>query len=431
MRCLALVTLVTLGAPSALGCATATENDVLTTKQDSGVLDTADTTRADTTETDTTEADTGSVADSGLMREAETPEPDALGTSPWKPTATAPTGFEGRYFHSAVWTGTEMIVFGGLGATAAKKDGAAYDPAKNSWRVIAAAPAHFSKGRKQHAAVWTGSKMIVWGGLDTDNYYATTNAAYDPTSDTWSDVKTVAIAGRSSPAAVWTGSEMLIWGGGVNDGAAYDPGTDAWTMIPASPLSVRSGQSAVWNGSRLIVWSGCPSGVVCANDGAIYDPKTKTWTLMPAPPAGMDGRFSTVAIADGSGAIFWGGYGGTDVSNLIKKTGARWDATGWKSMATAESVMTPGGGRQEALAWIASGKLHVFGGRTDYPSAESGGAIYDIAADKWSALPSMDAPSARVHATVVWTGTDAVIWGGTLTPGVPSGILRDGALYRP
>lgn len=350
--------------------------------------------------------------------------------NPWKATATPPTGFEGRYFHSAVWTGSEMIVFGGLGATGAKKDGAAFDPAKNTWRTIAAPPASFAKGRKQHQAVWTGSKMIVWGGLDTDNYYATTNAAYDPKTDTWSDVKAAAINARTFPAAVWTGSEMLIWGSGYNDGASYDPATDSWTAIPASPLTTRSGQNAVWNGSRLIVWSGCPGGVICANDGASYDPKDKTWTKLPDPPMDMDGRFDAVAVANGPAAFFWGGYGGVDPTNTIKKTGAIYEgASGWKSIAKAEGALA--GGRQLATAWSTGGKVFVFSGKDDTPSALNGGAIYDVASDKWSPMATMDAPEARIYSTVVWTGAEAIVWGGTRQLGVPSAILRDGAAYRP
>ena len=483
MRHLALV-IVTLG------CATATEQDVLTTKADSGMVDSrpVDTGAVgDTaitscegktgatckpgdkrtaacgncgTTTDTCDLETctwlpGKCTGEGPCAEGDIDESDcavsgekkrrtcsktcmwseygACGVlNPWKAIATPPAGFEGRYDHSAVWTGSEMIVFGGASAAATKKDGAAYDPKTNSWRLLAAAPAHFSKGRKQHVAVWTGSKMIIWGGLDTDNYYATTNAAYDPKTDTWSDVKTVAIAGRSGPSSAWTGSEMLIWGGGVNDGAAYDPTTDTWTLIPASPLSVRSGQQAVWNGTQLVVWSGCPGGVICSNDGATYDPKTKTWTKMPNAPTDMDGRYEAVAIADGTAAIFWGGYGGTDIANLYKRSGARWDATaGWKSMATADGVIGPSGGRQLALSWLSAGKLYVFGGMGGGPTAENGGGIYDLATSKWSALPLKDAPLGRAWATVVWTGADAIVWGGTQQRGVATAILRDGATYRP
>src|SRR3989442_5795333 len=71
----------------------------------------------------------------------------------------APTG---RYSHTAIWTGTRMIVWGGNDLTNPVNTGGQYDPA-NSWTATttASAPA----ARYYHTAVWTGTKMIVWGGI--------------------------------------------------------------------------------------------------------------------------------------------------------------------------------------------------------------------------------------------------------------------------
>src|SRR6185312_2994233 len=42
-------------------------------------------------------------------------------------------------------------------------DGAGYDPATDTWRPIAAAGA--PSGRANQTAVWTGTQMLVWGGV--------------------------------------------------------------------------------------------------------------------------------------------------------------------------------------------------------------------------------------------------------------------------
>ena len=82
--------------------------------------------------------------------------------------------------------------------------------------------------RIAHTAVWTGSKMIVWGGLQ-DYYGLNTGGIYDPTTDTWTATSTTnAPAGRYYHTAVWTGSRMIVWGGysagtGLNTGGVYDP----------------------------------------------------------------------------------------------------------------------------------------------------------------------------------------------------------------
>src|SRR2546422_1070361 len=49
--------------------------------------------------------------------------------------------------------------------------------------------------------------------------------------DTWTPTSTVgAPTGRSLHTAVWTGSRMVVWGGANdNTGGVYDPATDSWT----------------------------------------------------------------------------------------------------------------------------------------------------------------------------------------------------------
>src|SRR5205807_5662931 len=83
-----------------------------------------------------------------------------------------------------------------------------------------------------HTAIWTGSEMIVWGG---DLYGSATNTGgkYRPATDTWTATSTSNATARESHTAVWTGTQMIVWGGyngsDLNTGGRYDPGTDSWT----------------------------------------------------------------------------------------------------------------------------------------------------------------------------------------------------------
>ena len=75
-------------------------------------------------------------------------------------------------------------------------------------------------GRNLHKAVWTGSEMIVWGGIIDPIIYTNTGGKYNPSTDSWTATSTTnAPTGRYSHTAVWTGSEMIVWGGcgGVPD----------------------------------------------------------------------------------------------------------------------------------------------------------------------------------------------------------------------
>ena len=68
--------------------------------------------------------------------------------------------------------------------------------------------------RAGHTAVWTGSEMIVWGGGASGPTYLNTGGRYNPSTDSWTATSTTNAPGaRSGHTAVWTGSEMIVWGG--------------------------------------------------------------------------------------------------------------------------------------------------------------------------------------------------------------------------
>jgi len=72
---------------------------------------------------------------------------------------------------------------------------------------------HAPPGREGHTAVWTGSEMIVWGG-DSRNGIVSTGGRYNPVSDDWIKTSnTNPPSAREFHTAVWTGSEMIVWGG--------------------------------------------------------------------------------------------------------------------------------------------------------------------------------------------------------------------------
>src|SRR4029077_20503541 len=90
-----------------------------------------------------------------------------LVTNLWT-ASSAPGAPSARWNHSAIWTGTRLIVWGGANTsgTTSMSDGAAYDPGGGTWTPHATSGAPLA--RSLHSAVWTGSEMIVWGGQSTD-----------------------------------------------------------------------------------------------------------------------------------------------------------------------------------------------------------------------------------------------------------------------
>jgi hypothetical protein len=130
-----------------------------------------------------------------------------------------------------------MIVWGGYfydasGHFTKLNTGGRYRPSSDAWTATATTGA--PSPRMSHAAVWTGSEMIVWGGL-SGIVYLNSGGRYAPSTDSWTETTTTgAPSPRTSHAAVWTGSEMIVWGG--RDGIAYlDSGGRYCVSSCASP----------------------------------------------------------------------------------------------------------------------------------------------------------------------------------------------------
>jgi N-acetylneuraminic acid mutarotase len=122
-----------------------------------------------------------------------------------------------------------MIVWGGGGASGqGVNTGGVYDPAADSWSATSTTNA--PSGRFYHTAVWTGSRMIVWGG-DTSGGPLNTGGVYDPAANSWSATSTTnAPSARFYHTAVWTGSRMIVWGG-VAAGRTYVNTGGVWTPL--------------------------------------------------------------------------------------------------------------------------------------------------------------------------------------------------------
>jgi N-acetylneuraminic acid mutarotase len=130
--------------------------------------------------------------------------------------------------HSAIWTGAEMIIWGG-GYIGYFDIGGRYNPIANSWTATSDLNAPFPWVGQ--TAIWTGTEMIVWGGSDNDGIspvFFNGGGKYNPLTNSWAPTSiNNAPSGRVGQSAVWTGTEMIIWGGG--DGSSnLDTGGRYW-----------------------------------------------------------------------------------------------------------------------------------------------------------------------------------------------------------
>jgi N-acetylneuraminic acid mutarotase len=344
-----------------------------------------------------------------------------MGDSPctdntWTSTSTtnAPAARTG---HTAVWTGSEMIIWGGC--CPFTNTGGRYNPSTDTWTATSTTNA--PSGRVRHTAVWTGNKVIFWGGSGT-SADVNTGGRYDPVTDTWHQTTTTnAPSARDNHTAVWTGSEMIIWGGaGTNTGGRYNPNTNSWTATSTAnaPFN-RSSHTAVWTGSEMIVWGGYGGSYL--NTGGRYGPITDSWiaTTTINPPSA---RTRHTAVWTGSEMIVWGG---DNDSGSRPNTGGKYNPS-TNSWTATSTTSAPEGRFLHTTVWTGT-EMIVWGGTPSSIAVNTGGR-YDPSSDSWESTSTTDAPEPRDSHTAVWTGGEMTVWGGN-TGGYPNHNLNTGGRY--
>ncbi len=183
-------------------------------------------------------------------------------------TLTLPNPPSPRFGATTVSTGDRILIWGGTDQSGGLNTGAqllfSTNGVPTGWAAISTVNA--PSGRGGHSSVWTGQKLLVWGGQTGGNFLGD-GAAYDPASNAWSPINTTnAPAARSAHGAVWSGQEMLVFGGEafpgtLGDGAAYDPAAGTWRPLSGtgSPQA-RSSATVAWSGSEMLVFGGLANG---------------------------------------------------------------------------------------------------------------------------------------------------------------------------
>lgn len=247
-------------------------------------------------------------------------------TDTWEtlPNTNAPPG---RTEGSAVWTGTEVVWFGGRQFVGGCSpfcwywESYAYSSVTGSW-IQKADPARVSGShfaRFGHAAAWVGGAMIAYGG--SNPYTVFSNAeAFDPALNAWVNLPDAPDA-RTYAGGAGLGGKAYFWGGQrlvdaseasdvFGDGLVYDPATRAWARaMNGAPLAPRAGAAMAATNKELVVWGGRAAGTY-HGDGASYDPATGAWTMLPSAGA-PSARRCSAAVWTGQELIVWGGVDGT------------------------------------------------------------------------------------------------------------------------
>lgn len=354
-------------------------------------------------------------------------------TAPVAPTpSTGRPGLVGHWQHmppsplaareapAAGWTGRELVIWGGaryegLGSTSVSvphADGAAYDPGTGRWRALAPAPLSPRAGA---AAVWTGQELLVVGGFTSAPVApAADGAAYDPAADSWRTVAPLPRAGEPA-GAVWTGEELVLVVADVLDQyeivepvgyrwLALDPGTDRWRDLPRPPAPT----------GVPIQTCATTSGVVLVQQDTLghhtvrrLDLERERWEELPS--LRLVGDLRALFACSDTALLAVTSGDGRDRALVMEVTDRAW------RHLPALPARVPETGLSHAV-WTGSQWLVTGSGE---------GAVYTPAGRTWQRIRSFDRGT-RSGATVAWTGSQLLLWGGA-----DSGSVRaDGVVLR-
>ncbi|MCU1369421.1 MAG: hypothetical protein JWO77_615 [Ilumatobacteraceae bacterium] len=228
----------------------------------------------------------------------------AAPTGSWKRVADAP--LSPRSDAEVVWTGDEVLVIGGdenppcppsADCTAGApplRDGAAYDPATDTWRPIADPPQPLTWGNE--VAVVDG--VVYLRILDeADRIFR-----YHVAEDRWDEMEAPPM--MAARTLVADGDRLLAplqltrGVGTEHADLAYDPAADEWTALPLDPYRDDEARQILPFDDRLYLVSGSNApgsdGIDPIVHAAVLD--DGTWRRLPAP--NTDGYFPGLATRD-------------------------------------------------------------------------------------------------------------------------------------
>lgn len=338
--------------------------------------------------------------------------PEGFGT--WSAMPDAP--IVARPFAVSAWTGEEAVFWAGssLSRGFAFTDGAAYDPATNTWRTMKVP----GWGHPGLTGVYFGGQLfaLAKGG----------GTRVDPVSGTWVDLPPVddmyLVATVATDDAIWGLGPTLANRAGQPDLAAarYDPSTDAWVDASVFEGTGRTAEilaalgrldaQVVWTGQEILAWHG-------ADGGLAFDPSSGLWrTVEPARlPSGTPSD-GLLTVTDAGVALL------AEVERTVD--GATWDvavhAGGdwvWRGArfpgATLESVTIAAAGDWVVLFSPEQGPVTVHAPTGAWRVHDEG------------PLAGLTAPN------VVWTGSQLVVWGGVASAVGDRNPLATGATWTP
>ncbi len=286
---------------------------------------------------------------------------------------------------AVIWTGEEMIVWGGKedrDGVPGLIDGAAFNPETNQWRVLARFPYLGSFGAR---AIWGDREMLVVSSEGT--------LSYDPDGDSWREIGEGLIPPEYNDRMLYLDGVIYVWDRAFSM-HRMDIDVGMWEPIDA-PDAI-AGTAEAWAGVLRMV----NDQVVAITVNSTCQAK-QFWVLTedgwaPLPNASL----ATAEVSDCSSAnqtaslgedlVIWDAY-----YTLAKRYLA--GNTEWTDVPPIPLDGTEG----------ASGPVAMDIDRFMVPRWGEG-AVFDARTGDWTQI---DLPGSGTDAEIIWTGEEFLAWG--------------------
>jgi hypothetical protein len=361
---------------------------------------------------------------SGVITDRSTPKTTS---DPWSGYGEGwtelPPPPEWRDGAATVWTGSKLLYWGGVPRgqrtdVPAADDGWFFDPTDQQWAPIPSAPVALRRGW----GTWTGTEALFWGErdplqeTDTPKPSWSTVLAFDPSASTWRELPPSPHEPEWGGAWTWTGHELVVVGGGRPDsatalsGAALDPIAGSWRAIAEAPAPL-SLADAVWTGTEVVaIGSALDAGNHATTNTAIAESYSPAADSWRRLPDAPLSPQASSAVWFDDEIVAWD-YGSDSARFLV--TEDRWQGLGKLPLDHGECYVAGVAVADAVFAWNC-GYPDVW-----YPAT----GWFDVTGG-----PAPDVPVTEIHGSVgaaVAAGSVAVVWqvdtvqstGGTIVGG--------------
>lgn len=301
-----------------------------------------------------------------------------------------------------------------------------YTPAGNVWN---AAGTLLTPRQGHTATLLTSGKLLVAGGASdcttvidpvSEIFYCTYVAGaelYDPASNSWSAVGTLANPRTGHVATLLASGKVLLTGGRNNSGILtsaelYDPISNTWSAA-ASLNAARSSHTATLLPSGKVYVAGGSGSTGSLASAELYDPVSNSWSAAANLTTARTDHTATL-LPSGKVMLAAGDVFGS--TSLVANPDL-YDPTN-NTIAVASSLITPRYGHTATL--LNTGKVLVAGG-FNADGETSSAELFDLANNTYTVTASVGANGSITPPTQIVNGGGSVSF--TVTPSYGASIV--------